>query len=136
MRTLTLIAFAALLAACGIVDPATELAVENRTGSALDVRVWGIPAPSATAFAVLHEPQYTATIMDGEVRHWTIEPGWYHVRGETDNALLGATTVRVADGTMHRLPFYVPEQNAACPTLSDITWCPSFERDIPDVREP
>lgn len=48
---------------------------------------------------------YSAVLADGANRVWEVEPGWYHVLGETDDARVGSVTVEVKDGARHEVPF-------------------------------
>lgn len=85
-----------LLASCGIFEPATELRVENRTSTALNVRAGPCGQP-LEAFAAL---------APGQNRTRSVEPGCWALEGWTDDGRAGAVEVRVSEGTLHVVPFY------------------------------
>lgn len=85
-----------LLAGCDILSPATELSVENETGAALEV----LAAPCGRELALF-------AYLEAAGRHVEeVEPGCYDLEGWTDDARMGAVTIEVANGQLHRVPFH------------------------------
>lgn len=92
----TLLVLLVLLAGCDILSPTTELSVENETGAALEV----LAAPCGSELALF-------AYLEAAGRHVEeVEPGCYDLEGWTDDARMGAVTINVVDGGLHRVPFH------------------------------
>lgn len=100
-----MLAVVLLFTGCGILEPATEIRVENETGATLDVRVWGVPRGDAVP-VFLPDPHYRAVLSDGAIRTWQVPAGTYRVEGWDADARAGFTIVDVKDATLRRVVFH------------------------------
>lgn len=89
-------ATAALTAACGILEPSTELEAANDTGTTLAV----FAAPCGLPL------QAFAQLAHGRSHIQEVEAGCWHLEAWTDDSRAGSVQVNIPNGTLHRVPFY------------------------------